>query len=82
MPSDLRVLLYGCARPEESVEHVSVHPDPPSAPVLGLYLLAGSLARAEANAAAVCTRLLASHRAFSGWTLLRAEAPLVRVDGE
>ncbi|MER5935224.1 hypothetical protein [Streptomyces sp. NPDC002054] len=48
--------------------------------MLGLFLLADSLARAEANAATVCVRLLESHPELSGWTLLRAEAPLLVID--
>ncbi|MFF5503216.1 hypothetical protein [Streptomyces roseolus] len=82
LPPDVRALVYECARPEDGVEHVSVHDDPSSAPVLGLFLVTDSLARAEATATAVCTRLLESHPAFSGWTLLRAEAPLIVVDGQ
>ncbi|WP_327734191.1 hypothetical protein OG749_10140 [Streptomyces nojiriensis] len=79
-PSDLRALVYGCARPEEGVEHVSVHGHAPSEPVPGLFLLADSQARAETNAAAVCTRLLESRPELLGWTLLRAEAPLLVID--
>ncbi|MFD5326426.1 hypothetical protein [Streptomyces sp. NPDC127092] len=82
LPSDVRALVYGCARPEDGVEHVSVHGDPPSAPVLGLFLVDDSLARAEASAAAVCARLLASRPELSGWTLLRAEAPLIVLEGQ
>ncbi|WP_309053180.1 hypothetical protein [Streptomyces sp.] len=82
LPSDVRALVHGCARPGEGVEHVSVHGDVPSAPVLGLFLLAESLARAEASAAAVCGRLLESRPELSGWTLLRAEAPLIVIDGQ
>ncbi|WP_411105046.1 hypothetical protein [Streptomyces sp. cmx-4-9] len=81
LPPDLRTLLHGYARPEDGLEHVSVHADAPAGPVLGLYLLADSLAGAEATATALCTRLLAGDRAFAHWTLLRAEAPLMRLDG-
>ncbi|MER7761000.1 hypothetical protein [Streptomyces sp. NPDC097619] len=80
-PSELRTLLQELARPEDGLEHVSVHADAPEGPVVGLYLLADSLARAEATAAVLCTRLLTGHRAFEGWTLRRAEAPLMRLDG-
>lgn len=80
LPPDLRALAYECARPEDGVEHVSVHGGASLAPVLGLFLLADSLARAEANTAAVCARLLESHPELSGWTLLRAEAPLLTID--
>ncbi|MFJ3727792.1 hypothetical protein ACIPYQ_35210 [Streptomyces sp. NPDC090045] len=80
LPPDLRAFIYECARPEEGVEHVSVHGDASSAPVLGLFLLADSLARAEANAAAVCARLLEIHPELPGWTLVRAEAPLLVID--
>ncbi|MFC9730752.1 hypothetical protein ACFWGM_27415 [Streptomyces roseolus] len=82
LPLDVRALVYGCAGPEDGVEHVSVHDNPPSPPVLGLFLVSDSLARAEATATAVCTRLLEDHPAFSGWALVRAEAPLIVVDGQ
>ncbi|MEV7523868.1 hypothetical protein [Streptomyces sp. NPDC091371] len=80
LPSDLRALVYESTRPEDGVEHVSVHGDVPSAPVLGLFLMAGSLAQAEANAAAVCARLLEIHPELAGWTLVRAEVPLLVID--
>ncbi|MCX5403855.1 hypothetical protein OHA37_08155 [Streptomyces sp. NBC_00335] len=80
LPSDLRALVYESARPEDGVEHVSVHADESSAPVLGLFLTAGSLAQAEEHAAAVCTRLLRTHPELSGWILGRAEAPLLVID--
>ncbi|MFD7980925.1 hypothetical protein ACFV3S_34400 [Streptomyces sp. NPDC059749] len=78
----MRALVYACARPEDGVEHVSVHGDVPSAPVLGLFLVGDSLARAEASAAAVCARLVESRPELSGWILLRAEAPLLVLDGQ
>ncbi|MER7625367.1 hypothetical protein [Streptomyces sp. NPDC126503] len=80
LPPDVRALVYGCALPEDGLEHVSVHGDA-QAPVLGLFLLNDSLARAETSAAAVCARLLESRPELSGWTLLRAEAPLIVLDG-
>lgn len=81
LPSDLRALVYESARPEDGVEHVSVHGDDASSePVLGLFLLADSLAQAEENAAAVCARLLGTHPDLSGWILQRAEAPLLVID--
>ncbi|MFJ6755856.1 hypothetical protein ACIQNK_12655 [Streptomyces sp. NPDC091273] len=80
LPPDLRAVVNEAARPEDGVEHASVHGDASPAPVLGLFLLADSLAQAEVNAAAVCARLLEIHPELSGWTLVRAEAPLLAID--
>ncbi|MER6392845.1 hypothetical protein ABT236_30850 [Streptomyces sp. NPDC001523] len=79
-PSHLRSLVYAFARPEDAVEHVSVHVDAAPGPVLGLFVLADSLAQAEANAEAVCARLLSGHPALMGWTLVHAEVPLLVLD--
>ncbi|MFE0701519.1 hypothetical protein [Streptomyces sp. NPDC058872] len=68
-PEALRLAL-----PEERVEHVSLHPKGPRGPVLGVYLLAESLAQAEERTASLCERLLARHPGLAGWSMRRAEA--------
>ncbi|MFF8379652.1 hypothetical protein ACF07V_26385 [Streptomyces sp. NPDC015661] len=74
MPCDAAAKALRLARPEEGVEHVSAHANGPRGPVLGVYLLADSLAQAEARTAALCERLLTRHPGFTGWSLRRAEA--------
>ncbi|MFG2235828.1 hypothetical protein ACGFNX_38520 [Streptomyces sp. NPDC048723] len=76
LPSGTRALVLGQARPEERVEHVSVHAHALPHPVLGLYLLSDRLLEAEAAARTVCLRALRSCPELGGWTLLAAQAPL------
>ncbi|MEU3605211.1 hypothetical protein AB0E83_07095 [Streptomyces sp. NPDC035033] len=79
LPSRTRVraLVLGRARPEERVEHVSLHAHALPHPVLGLYLLADRLSEAEAAARAVCRRVLRDCPEFDGWSLLEAQVPLM-----
>ncbi|MEU8621310.1 hypothetical protein [Streptomyces sp. NPDC048623] len=77
LPEDAAVRALALALPEERVEHVSAHPDALPLPVLGVFLLAGSLAEAESRAAALCRRLVERHPALAGWRLSGAEAPLL-----
>ncbi|MGW8353113.1 hypothetical protein [Streptomyces wedmorensis] len=77
LPEDAAVRALALALPEERVEHVSAHPDALPLPVLGVFLLAGSLAEAESGTTALCLRLLARHPALAGWHLRTAEAPLL-----
>ncbi|MCB5181046.1 hypothetical protein [Streptomyces antimicrobicus] len=70
------------ARPEERVEHVSAHPLAVPHPVLGFFLMAGSLSEAEGRVAQVCLRLLRESDELAGWVLHRAEAPLVAPLGQ
>ncbi|MER5778286.1 hypothetical protein ABT144_29120 [Streptomyces sp. NPDC002039] len=79
-PFHLRALVYESARPEDAVEHVSVHVEAAPGPVLGLFVLADSLAQAESNAEAVCARLLSGHPELTGWTLVHAQVPLLALD--
>ncbi|MFE6223899.1 hypothetical protein [Streptomyces sp. NPDC057854] len=77
LPSDTRALVLGQVLPGERVEHVAVHADALPHPVLGLYVLSGRLQDAEATARAVCRRALLNCPQLDGWTLLRAQAPLL-----
>ncbi|MFE5588729.1 hypothetical protein [Streptomyces sp. NPDC056549] len=77
LPCDAAAAALVLARPEEGVEHVSAHGDGPRGPVLGVFLLADSLAQAENRTAALCERLLTRHPGFRGWSLRRAEAPFL-----
>ncbi|GAA3071784.1 hypothetical protein GCM10017562_43960 [Streptomyces roseofulvus] len=77
LPPDTRALVLGQVLPGERVEHVAVHADALPHPVIGLYLLSERLQDAEATARAVCLRALLNCPELSGWTLLRAQAPLL-----
>lgn len=77
IPSDLTALVRGHIRPEDGVEHVSVHPHALPRPVIGVYLCAPALAVAEEQARLVCERVLARCPRLAGWSLAAAEAPLL-----
>ncbi|MEU6968827.1 hypothetical protein AB0A71_13995 [Kitasatospora aureofaciens] len=77
LPADARELLWAAVRPEDRVEHVVVHPEAFPDPVLGVYLLADSLAAAESRTAGFCRRALATVPEFAGWTATKVAAPLV-----
>ncbi|MFI8105275.1 hypothetical protein [Streptomyces sp. NPDC086023] len=77
LDAELPTLLRALARPEERVEHVVAHPDSLPYPVLGFFLLSGSLADAERAAHAVGRRGTELLAALRGWTVLCAEVPLI-----
>jgi hypothetical protein len=77
LPPDVAVCARTHARPQDRLEHACAHPLAHPHPVLGVYLLADSLAQAESNAARLCRRVLSDCPALHGWTLLRAHAPLL-----
>jgi hypothetical protein len=77
LPPDAAAWTRGHARPEDLLEHVSAHPLARPHPVLGFYILAGSLAQAEESTARMCRRALSGCPGLRGWTLLRAQAPLL-----
>ncbi|MFE9483240.1 hypothetical protein ACFYNM_32130 [Streptomyces spororaveus] len=59
------------------VEHVSTHPHVLPDPILGVYLIADSLHKAERRTEALCRRALDEVPALRGWTVGRVGAPLV-----
>ncbi|MGV9791213.1 hypothetical protein [Streptomyces sp. NPDC003435] len=70
-------LVLAHVRAGGGVEHVSAHFPLPGTPVLGFWLLAGTLREAETRTRSLCERALEASAELSGWTLLRAEAPLL-----
>jgi hypothetical protein len=80
LPADAAALVASCAVPDERVEHVVLHQHDDGRPVLGMFLLAASLAEAERAAAAVCRRALTQRPELAGTVLLGCEAPLIPVD--
>ncbi|MFJ5549253.1 hypothetical protein [Streptomyces sp. NPDC093225] len=77
LPSDCADAVRALARSDTPVEHVSAHPDARPDPVLGVYVLAGSLREAEDRTAALCRRALRELPALRGWAVGRVGAPLV-----
>lgn len=91
MPPRTVELFHCCARTDDGLEHVTVHPDgapgpyPNSAadteaatgPAVGLFLTASGLALAELTALAVCRRALATHPELAPFTVLSCGAALV-----
>ncbi|MBC3843071.1 hypothetical protein GXW82_31445 [Streptacidiphilus sp. 4-A2] len=77
LPDDMPDLLTTCSYPGEGVEFVVVHRNAGRAPVIGLFMLAESLSRAEEAATAVCLRALASQPALSTFELERCEGRMV-----
>jgi len=76
-PGAARLILDSC-RPGEGVEHVTVHADAAGGgPLMGLFVLAGTVEEAERVAADACQRALETHRDFEGFTLLRCAVRLV-----
>ncbi|MFF3615588.1 hypothetical protein [Streptomyces sp. NPDC002580] len=57
-PVNIKVLVRSAIVPRDRVEHISVHPLPPSELILGFYLLAARLEEAEERTVRVCHRLL------------------------
>ncbi|MFF7383446.1 hypothetical protein [Streptomyces griseoluteus] len=70
-------LVLAQVRASGEVEHASVHFPLPHAPVIGFWLSAGTLREAETRTRNLCERALETVGELSGWTLLRAEAPLL-----
>ncbi|WP_051807560.1 hypothetical protein [Streptomyces sp. NRRL F-2664] len=77
LPHTTAADITGHAEEYEGLLHVSVHPDPEDRPVVGVYLRAASLAEAEAAAVRVWQLAQTALPSLAGWTLLRAEVPLL-----
>ncbi|MEV7413714.1 hypothetical protein [Streptomyces sp. NPDC089919] len=75
--ADLPARLRALARPEEALEHVVNQPDALPYPVLGCYLVARSLVEAERTALALLRRATLLLPALRGWTVVRAQVPLL-----
>jgi len=87
VPRDTAALVAGSARPEDRLEHVALHLDDPrggprSGPggdrraVLGLFLIADSLAEAERTATELCLRALEECSELRGLRLLSCGAAM------
>ncbi|AUG77695.1 hypothetical protein CFP65_2882 [Kitasatospora sp. MMS16-BH015] len=77
MPDRLGELISSAARPEDRLEHLSVHLSAPGRLVVGAYLLAERLEEAERRAVALCDRALSTVPELRGWRLVDAGVPLL-----
>ncbi len=77
IPQNLAGRLRALARPDDSVEHVVVHPHLGHGLTVGVYLLADRIQDAEQAAATLCGRAVAEIGPLPGWRVGRSEAPLL-----
>lgn len=77
LPGHIRDLVRSSIVPGDRVEHVAVHPRPPTRLTLGLYLLADALEEAEERAVGVCARLLGDVPELAGTRLTGVGVPLL-----
>ncbi|MGF1428630.1 hypothetical protein [Kitasatospora sp. LaBMicrA B282] len=77
LPADTVELLFSVTRPDERVEHITVHDHADAGAVVGVYLLADQLTEAEAVVAELCRRAVATVPALRDWTVPQVGAPLV-----
>lgn len=77
LPAPTATAIARSAAGHDGLVHVSVHPDPEAAPVVGLYVRAPSLAAAEAAARRLWLHAASAHSALGEWELERAEVPLL-----
>ncbi|MFD9029544.1 hypothetical protein ACFVZW_00035 [Streptomyces sp. NPDC059567] len=62
----------------DRIEHVSVHADATPSPVVGVYVHAPTLDRAEAAGRLAWIRAVVAHPPLARWELVSAEVPLFR----
>ncbi|MFJ1705435.1 hypothetical protein [Kitasatospora sp. NPDC088346] len=77
LPDTTADLIRRIARPQDRVEHVSVHRRTGFDPVVGVYLLADRLEEAEDRTAVLCRRAVEELPVLRGWRPGRVGAPLV-----
>lgn len=84
IPADAAVIVAECAEPADRVEHVVLHRVGVDEAVLGVFLLAPSLASAEATVTRVCRTAAARRGELCDWLVGVGEVPLIvgrQVDG-
>ncbi len=77
LPPETGTLITRCAAPCEGLEHVVVHPAPPCGAVVGLFVTADDLDRAEAVAETVCRRACTTIPQLRGLSVLSCGSPLL-----
>jgi hypothetical protein len=81
-PNGIREMMYAVARFEDGLEHVSVVERSDADPVIGLFLRAPCLERAERTAVLLWFRAVEHHPGLAAHQLFRAEMPLIDDGGE
>lgn len=77
LPASTATALADCGSDVEGFEHVSLHRENESGPVVGVYLRASSLEAAESTAESLWWRACTAHSWLYGWKFRRAEVPLM-----
>lgn len=80
LTADAVAHLRALASAYDAIEHVMVHTDAGRYPVAGIFLLAVSVERAEAVAAAAVTDALRREPALRDWEIRKSEVPLIALD--
>jgi len=77
LPERAAEFLATCANESDGLEHATAHPDSPAGPVLGLFVSASGLDRAEAAALALCRRAVESFPQLNAFSVVACDTPLV-----
>ncbi|UUU33622.1 hypothetical protein JIX56_29340 [Streptomyces sp. CA-210063] len=76
LPTDTGSAIAACAGEADALEHVTVHRDDPTRPVVGFFLRAACLAEAEAAAERLWRRTAACRPDLRTWHVTCSESPL------
>ena len=76
LPAETALLINRCADPAEGLEHLVLHPDPLGGAVVGLFMTAADLDRAESVAEDICRRAVATVPQLRCLTVLNCGSPL------
>ncbi|MCC9703932.1 hypothetical protein E4N62_00785 [Streptomyces sp. MNU76] len=76
LPADTGPALAASAGESEGLEHVTVHRDDPTRPVVGFFLRAACLEEAEGRAVRLWRRTVACRPDLRSWQVRCAESPL------
>jgi hypothetical protein len=77
LPQEAGSLITRCADPGEGLEHLVVHPAPPAGAIVGLFVTAADLDRAETVAENICRRAVTTVPQLRGLTVLSCGSPLL-----
>ncbi|MGW5847607.1 hypothetical protein ACWFQ8_06490 [Streptomyces sp. NPDC055254] len=76
LPREAMSLVSARVLKDRDIQHVAAHPDGPAGPVLGVFILAGSVEEAERRVAELCHGALRDSPGLHGSKLARCEVVL------